>query len=142
MSIRFFGRKWQASVVKKERIVFFDGDCLLCQASLKWLNRLDARDRLLFAPLQGTLAKEKEIDQSIDSMAYLEDGEVWRSSEAVRRVCFAAGGAGWLLWAILTIIPKPVREFGYRLVAANRTRLFTNGSCGFPEEGMREKMRA
>ena len=43
---------WQASTVDEELIVFFDGDCLLCEGAVKWLNRMDDNDRLKFAPLQ------------------------------------------------------------------------------------------
>lgn len=142
MNSRFFAKRWQARVMEDARIVFFDGDCLLCQASLRWLNRLDSEDRLVFAPLQGDLAHDFEIDRSIDSMAFFEDGEVWRSSEAVRHVCRAVGGIGFLGWGILTMIPLSVREFGYKVVASNRKRLFRSQSCGLPEEGMRKKMRA
>lgn len=124
-----------------DRIVFFDGDCLLCQASLKWLNRLDVQDRLVFAPLQGEVARELKIDQAIDSMAFYEGDEVWRSSEAVRRACRAAGGTGLFLWGILSLIPLSFRELGYRIVASNRKRLFRIPSCRLPEEGMSEKMR-
>lgn len=123
------------------RIVFFDGDCLLCQASLKWLNRLDARDRLTFAPLQGELARKHGIDQALESMAFLERGRVWRSSEAVRRVCRAVGGAGLVFWAILSVIPGPVRESAYRWIAKNRKRFGTGSACGLPEEGMKRKTR-
>ena len=128
--------------MEDERIVFFDGDCLLCQASLKWLNRLDVQDRLVFAPLQGSLAKDYAIDRSEDSMAFVEGGQIWRSSDAVRKVCRTAGGAGVLLWAILTLVPRPIREFGYRLVASYRKSFPGSRTCDLPEEGMKEKMRA
>lgn len=114
----------------------------MCQGALKWLNRLDAGDRLLFAPLQGETAEKYEIDRSLDAMAVaVAEGEGrWRSSEAVRRACLKVGGPGWLLAGVLIIIPLFLREWGYRLVARNRKRFFQSGSCSFPEQGMREKM--
>jgi predicted DCC family thiol-disulfide oxidoreductase YuxK len=127
--------------MEAERIVFFDDDCLLCQGSLKWLNRLDADDRLLFAPLRGRLAEERGIDQALDSIAFFEGGKVWRSSEAVRQICQAVGGAGLLCWAVLSVIPHPVRECGYRLVAKNRKRFRGGASCPMLEEGMKRKMQ-
>lgn len=124
-----------------ERIVFFDGDCLLCQHSLKWVNRLDSNDRLLFAPLRGRLARDRGIDQARDSIAYFENGKVWRSSEAVRQMCRTLGGAAVVFWALLSVIPHPLREYGYRLVAKNRKRFEGGARCGLLEEGMKRKMR-
>lgn len=126
----------------KKMIVFFDGECQLCQSSLKWLNRVDGEDRLLFAPLQGETARRHEIDRENDSLAVIEDGEVWRASEAVMRACLRAGGPGLILGGILLLIPEPLREWGYRVVARNRLRLMKGGACGLPEEGMREKLLA
>ena len=140
LDLRFLGRTWQASVVEEELIVFFDGDCLLCQGAVKWLNRLDGDDYLKFAPLQGETAKDCEIDLSDDSMAFSERGEIYRASEAARRAFWHAGGGGAIIAGILTVLPKPLRNWGYHWVARNRTRLVKSEACGIPEQGMKEKM--
>ena len=141
MDLRFFKGAWQASVVKEELIVFFDGDCLLCQAAVKWLNRMDDGDRLTFASLQGKTAKIYGIDLSDDSMAFIERGEIYRSCEAARRAFWHAGGmAGVCLAGLLTLLPITLRNWGYQWVAKNRKRLFRNQSCNLSEEGMNQKM--
>ena len=123
-----------------ELIVFFDGDCLLCQGAVKWLNRLDGADRLKFAPLQGDTAKQYKIDLSDDSMAFAERGEIYRASEAARRAFWIAGGGGAFIAGLLILMPMSIRDWGYQWVAKNRKRLVTSEACGIPEEGMREKM--
>lgn len=120
-------------------IVFFDGDCLLCQASLKWLNRIDDHDRLRFAPLGGQTAQKCGIDRSVDSIAVIEHEKVWRSSEAVRVACQRSGGIGIFFSVALSAIPHRIREKGYRLIARNRRKLIRDATCGLPEQGMREK---
>ncbi|MDB4502157.1 MAG: DUF393 domain-containing protein [Akkermansiaceae bacterium] len=140
LDLRFFKRTWQASVVEEELIVFFDGDCLLCQGAVKWLNRLDGEDRLKFAPLQGETAKNYEIDRSDDSMAFAEQGVIYRASEAARRAFWHAGGGGAFIAGFLTLLPVTLRNWGYQWVARNRKRLVKSEACGLPEEGMREKM--
>ena len=140
LDLRFFKRSWQASVVEEKLIVFFDGDCLLCQGAVKWLNRLDGDDRLKFAPLQGETAKSYDIDLSDDSMAFAERGEVYRASEAARRAFWHAGGGGVFIACLLTMLPMSLRNWGYQWVARNRKRLVQSKACGIPEEGMREKM--
>jgi len=139
---RFFGLLWQAFGMAEKMIVFFDGECQLCQSSLRWLNRVDGEDRLLFAPLQGETARQNNINRKDDSMAVIEDGEVWRASEAVMRAFLRAGGPGLVFGGILLLTPEPIREWGYRLVARYRLRLMRNRACGLPEEGMREKLLA
>lgn len=122
-------------------IVFFDSDCLMCQGALKWLNRLDGDDRLLFAPLTGETARSFAIDLADDSMAVVDGGEIWRASEAARLAFRRAGGLGTLFAGILALIPLGMRTWGYHWIARNRKRLVKNEACGIPEEGMREKMR-
>lgn len=141
MNLRFFPEKWQALPVKERMIVFFDSDCLMCQGALKWLNRLDAGDRLLFAPLIGATARRYGIDLTDDSMAVAENGRTWRASEAVRLAFGRAGGLGLAVAGILAVIPMGARNWGYRVIARNRKRLVWKKECGVPEEGMREKMR-
>ncbi|MEN8785985.1 MAG: DUF393 domain-containing protein [Akkermansiaceae bacterium] len=140
MDLRFFRLMWQASVVEGKLIVFFDGDCLLCQGAVKWLNRLDGSDRLNFAPLQGETAKKYKIDLSDDSMAFAERGEIYRASEAARRAFWNAGGGGAFIAGFLTLMPMNIRNWGYQWVAKNRKRLVKSEACGILEEGMRKKM--
>ena len=104
-NLRFFKQVWQASDVDEELIVFFDGDCLLCQGAVKWLNRIDGNDRLKFSPLQGETAKRYRIDLSDDSMAFAERGKIYRASEAARRAFWNAGGGGIFLACLIMALP-------------------------------------
>lgn len=141
LNLRFFEGKWQALVVEERMIVFFDSDCLMCQGALKWLNRLDAEDRLLFAPLNGETSQRYQIDLSDDSMAVAEEGRIWRASEAVRLAFGRAGGIGLVVAGVLAVIPLKIRNWGYKVIARNRKRIVKSDACGIPEEGMREKLR-
>ena len=138
-NLRFFKQVWQASDVDEELIVFFDGDCLLCQGAVKWLNRIDGNDRLKFSPLQGETAKRYRIDLSDDSMAFAERGKIYRASEAARRAFWNAGGGGIFLACLIMALPIAFRDWVYQWVAKNRKRLVKNKRCDLPEEGMRRK---
>ena len=139
-NLRFFVGSWQASLVSEGIIVFFDSECLLCCGSVRWLNRLDAGDRLRFAPLGGKTANEWGISKEEDSMALLRGGEIFRGSIAAGGAFEEAGGLGRVIAWILKIIPSRLREWGYRLIARHRKSLVTKGSCAFPEEGLPEKL--
>ena len=129
----------QANLVDEELIVCFDGNCLLCQGAVKWLNRIDGNDRLKFAPLQGETAGRYEIDLSDDSMAFAERGNIYRASEAARRAFWNAGGGGIFLAFLIMALPIALRDWGYQWIAKNRKHLVKNRRCDLPEEGMNRK---
>ena len=116
-------------------IVFFDSDCLLCDRAVQWLVRLDLDAQLRFAPLGGeTFLKIGESGVAVAEfaskrtmvLAQRQDGGAWRlssRSDAVIGALKVAGGAPKRL-ALLRIIPRPLRDLGYRIVAALRYRLF------------------
>ena len=121
-------------------IVFFDSDCLFCKGGVRWLNRLDAKDRLRFAPLSGETSKNWKIDTTDDSMAFIQNGVTYRASEAARLAFQTAGGVGTLFALGLKLLPLKIRNWGYHVIARNRKKLLKNETCELPEEGMREKL--
>ena len=142
MIIDFPERRGKLSVMKdeEESIVFFDSDCLMCQGSIRWLHRIDVYDRLRFAPLQGTTAREKGISLEEDSMAFYGEGEVSRSALAVERLLVEAGGLAMIAGMLMKIVPLRVRDWGYRQIAKRRLAISKSMSCGIPEVGLAEKM--
>ena len=126
--------------MKDKTIVFFDSDCLMCQGALKWLHRLDAGDRLLFAPLIGSTAKEWGITMEDDSMAVVKDGEVFRASEAARLALAGTGGVAGVIGAAICVIPLRLRDAVYREIARRRKSLVKTAACSVPEPGMAAKV--
>ena len=127
--------------MNEEVIVFFDGDCLLCQGALRCLHRLDDADVLRFAPLDGVTAKKWEIStEGDDSMGLVADGVVYRASEAARLAFWYAGGVGVLVALLIKAVPLRFREWGYRWIAKNRLKWGNGAGCAVPEAGLREKM--
>ena len=117
-------------------ILFFDGVCGLCNRSVDFALARDRRQRLLFAPLQGDTARER-LDQtdveSLQTVILVDARGVHRRSSAVVRVLWLLGGlwrvAGTLLW----LIPRPLRDLGYKLVARYRYRWFgRKETCRMP----------
>jgi predicted DCC family thiol-disulfide oxidoreductase YuxK len=114
------------------RLVLFDGICGFCDRAVRWLIERDRFGHLHFAPLQGETAaalrrRHPEIPEDIDAIVYVEtdaSGERVRlRSDAVFRV--AAGLAGpWRRLAWLRWLPRPLSDWGYRVFARHRYRLF------------------
>lgn len=117
-------------------ILFFDGVCGLCNRFVDFVLKYDDDGRVFFAPLQGTTAAEslpENIVQNLDTVVFL-DGKQWKCrSSAVVRVFWKLGGVWSVLGTLLWIIPRPLRDLGYKLVAGNRYRLFgKKETCRMP----------
>jgi predicted DCC family thiol-disulfide oxidoreductase YuxK len=118
-------------------VVFFDRDCLLCDGSVQFLLRRDRRARLRFAPLQGSTAAQLAArrPQALAAAGGLAsivvargfggpDEQVLLRSAAVAAALRALGGGWAVLGTLLAAVPRPLRDWGYDLVARNRYRWF------------------
>lgn len=115
-------------------VLLYDGECGLCNAGVRLLLRIDRSERLLFAPLQGASAQaylrhHRLPTKDFDSMIFVPD---WaRRDELPPRFrtdavlsAVAEIGGGWSLLRALRVIPPPLRDAVYRLVAQFRYRVF------------------
>ncbi len=129
--------------VNEHPIVFFDGVCGLCDQTVKRLLRLDTNRRLMFAPLQGETAQQllTETDiQGLKSLVVYDRAGQSRYSTAVVRILWHLGGLYRILSALLWVIPSPIRNWGYRFVAARRYQWFgKHDACRLPAPGERER---
>lgn len=129
-------------------VLFFDGDCGFCSKSVRRVCALDKKGVVDFAPLQGELAGELGLAKFGDSkggtmvMLREADGEKFFKGDAWIMLGEALGGFWALLAKMFGMFPKPVRDWGYDLVAKNRYLIAgENKVCGMPEEGLRERIR-
>lgn len=134
--------------VAPDRIVFFDGYCVFCNATVDWLMRHDRAGALRFAPLQGGTARARLPAEHVaaagadpDSIIYLRDGEIFARSEAVARALRDLGGAPALMAAPLLMIPRGLRDFFYDAFARVRYRVFgKRESCRIPTPAERGRL--
>jgi predicted DCC family thiol-disulfide oxidoreductase YuxK len=118
-------------------IVLFDGVCNLCSASVQFILRRDSGARFRFASLQSAAGQELlarlGIDsQGIDSVVVIEGDRWFKESDAALRVAWHLGGP-WRLLTVLRLIPRPLRDRAYRLIARNRYRWFgKKETCWLP----------
>ena len=122
-------------------IVFFDGVCGFCNHSINWLLARDPRHRLRFAPLQGATARSEVpegLRNRLDTLVFLRDSRIYTRTAAVSRILMTLGGHWWSCGALLWLIPWPVRDFGYRIIAHLRYRLFGKlDACRIPSPSER-----
>ena len=92
---------------------------------------------LRFAPLQGALGDSLRRDThfaDIDSVIWYEsDGNAFVRSAAALRVLRYLGGGWAVLATVGAIVPRPVRDWMYDIVARHRRRLIRpSPSCLMP----------
>ena len=129
-------------------LVFYDGECGLCDHIVQFLLRVDKEEVFVFAPLQGKTAEKflaglpldyKQADSIILIENYqLSDPEVYVLSKAVFRICWLLGGV-WALIGALSFLPSFLFDWGYRLVAKNRHRFFPITECVIPSVNHRDR---
>ena len=129
-----------------ERIVLFDGVCNFCNGAVNFIIRHDPEKRFRFAPLQSEMGQELKakyaIDDNVDSIIYIEDGTAYIHSTAGLRIAKAIGGI-WAIAAIFLVVPRPIRDWCYKLFARNRYRLFgRRDMCMLPTPDVRERFLA
>ena len=123
-------------------IVLFDGVCNLCSTSVQFILQRDPTGKFRFASLQSDLAQrlltERGLDpKALDSVVVIDGDRLYRESDAALRIARDMKGA-WKALAVFRVIPRPVRDWAYRLIARNRYRWFgKKESCWLPTPELR-----
>lgn len=131
-------------------VVFYDGVCGLCDRFVQFLLRRDTHRRILFAPLQGPLARgvlgRRGLNPSdLDTMYAVADWQgpaehVLARSRAVFHAIGELDGVWPRLARLGLRVPVPVADAGYRLVAKVRYRAFGQlERCPIPPPEWRDR---
>ena len=125
-------------------IVLFDGVCNFCNASINFIIEHDKAGYFKFAPLQSkvgeNLIAEHGIDTSeTDSIILVENGSTHKYSDAALRIAKRLDGI-WSWAYSFIVIPRPIRDLTYRLIAKNRYRIFgRREACMIPTPEIRAR---
>ena len=108
-------------------IVFYDGTCGFCQASIQLVLKHNERRNLTFAPLQSgvlqALVPAAERPNPLpDAVVFYEEGRLYIASEAVLRIARHLRFPYAALY-YFRFIPLSFRNFVYRLVARHRYKI-------------------
>ena len=121
----------------RSAIVLFDGVCNLCNGAVNFIIDRDPNGYFRFGALQSAAARPiletHGLDASaLDSIVLVENGRAYRKSTAALRIARHLTGA-WPLLYVLRAVPRPVRDFVYDWIAANRYRWFgKRDQCRIP----------
>jgi predicted DCC family thiol-disulfide oxidoreductase YuxK len=134
-------------------LMFYDGLCGFCNAAVQWLLKHDKHDRFRFAAQQSAFAQELLARHRISQQKMLTNNSVYlvlglgtneetvlqRSNVSVQCL-FTLGGLWKVFGYAMHLIPPPIRDWAYTLVAKNRYRVSGRyDSCPLPTAAQREK---
>ncbi len=125
-------------------IVLFDGDCAFCNASVRWIIRRNPRDTLRFAPLESPEGRRAlgsaTVTDTRNTMVLIDAAGVHTCSTAALRIASHLTQPWALLGACGLVIPRPIRDAVYRLIARNRQRLYAATVCEVPTPELRRRL--
>lgn len=127
-------------------LLLFDGVCNLCDGAVQFVMRHDRAERFVFAPLQSDAATPYLEKAGLDA-AYLqslvlvdEAGRTHVGSDAALQVGRRLDPPWPALARVGLAVPRPVRDAVYRLIAANRYRVFgQKEACRLPTPAERAR---
>ena len=129
---------------ESERILFYDGSCGMCHGFVRFAIRRDRRGRFLFAPIDGKTWRERLGDSAAldrDTIHLLMDGRTYVRSSAVCRAFMGFGIVWKILGGALWLVPLPLRNLGYRMVAAIRHRIAGRvDACTLPDPDAADRL--
>ncbi|MCH7227678.1 DCC1-like thiol-disulfide oxidoreductase family protein [Haloferula sp. A504] len=130
-----FDPAWLKPLPSEPILVRFDGDCLMCSSTIRFVADEDRAKLVRFKPL------EVEDGEEPDTMLVDAAGRTLDRSDGVLAILSVLGGH-WRAMAMAgRLIPRPLRDALYRFIARNRYRWFGKGNaCALPSEALRERL--
>jgi predicted DCC family thiol-disulfide oxidoreductase YuxK len=123
----------------EQNILLFDGECILCNGFVRFLLARDKQAKFRFAALQSAIGQKLLLEQHLsttdmNSVVLIQNNKHYLKSKAALMVLKEFGGV-WKLFIVFLLVPRPIRDFLYDIVAKNRYRWFGKmDACVLPSE--------
>lgn len=130
----------------EQHIVVFDGVCNFCNGAVNFIIARDTHNKFVFTPMQSDFGK-KLVEQysitnvGVDTFLLVKNQKCHIWTDAALEITKDLSGF-WFMFNLLRVIPRPVRDFFYRLFARNRYTLFGKSEhCMIPTKELRSKFK-
>ena len=125
-------------------IILFDGTCAFCEGVVTFVAKRDPNTYFRFGASQNSggiaVLARYGFSQSARSIVLIEGGQIFLRSTASLRIA-AHLTWPWSLARYLLVIPRPIRDAVYRVVAAIRHRLAgKSNACEIPPPEIRDRL--
>lgn len=129
-------------------VLLFDGVCNLCSRTVQFILDHERAPTMRFCSLQSEAGRALLAQHGMlhvvaqadpDSMVFIEDGRAHDRSTGALRVA-AHLKAPWRWGRVALVLPRFLRDLGYRFVARNRYRWFgKTDSCLVPTKELKAR---
>lgn len=125
-------------------VILFDGVCNLCNGSILFILNRDPSGIFRFAPLQSEtgknlLSKFDLPNDKLDSIILVENNEYYLRSTAALKILRRLG-ALWKIVYVFMLVPRPVRDYIYDIVARNRYKWYgKRAECMIPSSDIESR---
>lgn len=125
-------------------VILFDGVCNLCNGSVLFILNRDPSGIFRFAPLQSEtgknlLSKFDLPNDKLDSIILVENNEYYLRSTAALKILQRLG-ALWKIVYVFMLVPRPVRDYIYDIVARNRYKWYgKRAECMIPSSDIESR---
>jgi predicted DCC family thiol-disulfide oxidoreductase YuxK len=126
-------------------IVLFDGTCAFCERSVIFIANRDPAAYFRFgasqSPQAASLLAEHGLTRDVArSMVLIEGDHAYLRSTASLRIA-ARLGFPWSWLRVFLLVPEPVRDAVYRVIAAIRHRIAgRSNACEIPPPEIRARL--
>ncbi|MEO0944903.1 MAG: DCC1-like thiol-disulfide oxidoreductase family protein [Pseudomonadota bacterium] len=141
------GQEIQCDALDPDRAitVIFDGDCVLCSRWVRFLLRHEASENMRFASSRNafgiSLADQYGFEPKDLELTYLviRGGEALIKSDATLAL-LSELKRPWSFFSVMRMVPRPIRDGLYDIIARNRLRWFgTQKDCFLPTPEQRHR---
>ena len=118
------------------KVIFIDGDCLLCKGIVRLIFSLDKRGKFKFSSLQGECAKDllpPHLIENLDTVVYYNNEIILTKSNAAIEVASELG-LFFKIFKLFYFLPSFFRDYLYMLISRNRKRIFKRQVCTYSQD--------
>lgn len=127
------------------KVILFDGNCGLCNESVKFIIKYDVEKKFYYASLQSNFGQHFLKERSLNSKEFntfilYEKGITYEiKSTAALYVLKELNFLGTIVFCSTIWIPKFIRDFIYDVIAKNRNKFFESNNCLLPEKELQQR---
>lgn len=128
---------------EQKHIVFFDGECGVCNFWVQWILERDKKDQFMFASLQSDFGQKFLSERGLETKQF-NTLYLWKphqyyliKSKAVLKIANLLGGI-YNLSVIGKLIPTFISDKIYNKISENRMKLSAQ-KCFLPDQHQKKK---
>jgi predicted DCC family thiol-disulfide oxidoreductase YuxK len=100
-------------------VLFYDADCLMCQSFVVFIAKKDRSKKIFFSNFSSAFAQSLGLRIDENTLVLYHFKKTYRRSQAVYQIMSILSFPKGLLF-IFRLIPRPIADFTYKIIARNR----------------------